>query len=182
MDDRARQRIRYLRTPDGVQLAWAEIGCGPTLVKAANWLTHLEFDLESPAWGHWTRFFGEHFHYVRCDERGCGLSDWNVDDLSFERWLEDVDALVTVSRAERVTLLGISQGAATCVAYAARHPERVSRLLLYGGYARGWARRGDPAQEREFRAIAEVVRMGWGKANPVFRQVFTARYAPEGSE
>ncbi len=182
MDTKLRQRIRYLRTEDGVQLAWAEIGTGPILVKAANWLAHLEYEPESPVWGHWIRFFGEHFRFLRWDERGCGLTDRTVDDLSFERWLGDVDAVVSASGIdEPFALLGISSGAAICAAYAARHPERVSRMILYGGYARGWAQRGDSDAERQYRAMLELIRVGWGKENPVFRQVFTSRFIPGGS-
>jgi pimeloyl-ACP methyl ester carboxylesterase/DNA-binding CsgD family transcriptional regulator len=183
MDTKLRQRVRYLRTEDGVQLAWAEVGTGPVLIKVANWLTHLEYEQESPVWGHWIRFFGEHFRFLRWDDRGCGLTDRNVDDLSIERWLEDVEAVVAASGLdEPFALLGISSGAAICVAYAVRHPERVSRMILYGGYARGWAERGDPTAERQYRAMLELMRVGWGKENPVFRQVFTSRFIPGASE
>jgi pimeloyl-ACP methyl ester carboxylesterase/DNA-binding CsgD family transcriptional regulator len=183
MERSARQRIRYLRTPDGVQLAWAEAGTGPTLIKAANWLSHLEYDWESPVWRHWIHFFSEHFHFVRFDERGCGMTDWNVGDLSWERWVEDVEAVVEAAGApEPFALLGISQGAAACVAYAVKHPERVSHLVLYGGYARGVARRDAPETERLYRAIIELARLGWGTDNPAFRQVFTSRFIPGGTD
>jgi pimeloyl-ACP methyl ester carboxylesterase/DNA-binding CsgD family transcriptional regulator len=177
------QRIRYLRTGDGVQLAWAEAGAGPVLIKAANWMTHLDYEWESPVWRHWIRFFTDHFRFVRHDERGCGMTDWNVGDLSFERWVEDLEAVVEAAGPqEPFALLGISQGAATCVAYAVRHPERVSQLLLYGGYARGTFRRGDPEKERLYRALIEMTRLGWGKDNPAFRQVFTSRFIPGGTD
>lgn len=177
------QRIRYLRTGDGVQLAWAEAGTGPMLIKAANWMTHLDYEWESPVWRHWIRFFTDHFRFVRHDERGCGMTDWNVGDLSFERWVEDLEAVVEAAAPqEPFALLGISQGAATCVAYAVRHPERVSQLLLYGGYARGTFRRGDPEKERLYRALIEMTRLGWGKDNPAFRQVFTSRFIPGGTD
>ena len=144
---RARQRIHYLRTADGVRLAWADASTGPLLVKAANWLTHLEYEWESPVWGHWIGFFCNHFRLVRYDERGCGMSDWNVGDLSSQRRLEDLESVVAAAAPrEPFVLLGISQGAATCLAFAARHPEQVSHLVLYGGYARGWARRGEADQ------------------------------------
>ena len=183
MEKSLRQRIRYLRTPDGVQLAWAEAGAGPPLVKAANWLSHLEYDWESPVWRHWLRFFSGHFRFVRFDERGCGMTDWNVGDISLERWVEDLDGVVTAAGVrEPFALLGISQGAATCVAYAVRYPERVSHLILYGGYARGIARRGDPERERMYRAIIELARLGWGTDNPAFRQVFTSRFIPGGTD
>jgi pimeloyl-ACP methyl ester carboxylesterase/DNA-binding CsgD family transcriptional regulator len=177
------QRIRYLRTPDGVQLAWAEAGAGPILIKAANWMTHLEYEWESPVWRHWIHFFSEHFRYIRHDERGCGMTDWNVGDLSFARWFEDLEAVVAaVNPQEPFALLGISQGAATCIAYAVKHPERVSRLVLYGGYARGTYRRGDPDKERLYRALIDLTRLGWGKDNPAFRQVFTSRFIPGATD
>jgi pimeloyl-ACP methyl ester carboxylesterase/DNA-binding CsgD family transcriptional regulator len=183
VDKRTAQRIRYLRTADGVQLAWAEAGTsGPVLVKAANWLTHLEYEWESPVWRHWIRFFAGHFRFVRYDERGCGMTDRTVGELTFERWVEDLEAVVEAARIEEpFTLLGISQGASVCVAYAARHPERVSALLLYGAYARGWARRGDAEGASEYQAITELVRRGWGRDNPAFRQVFTSRFIPGAS-
>ena len=143
MDRKLRQRIRYLRTADGVQLAWAEAGEGRLVVKAANWLTHLEYEWESPVWRHWIRFFAEHFRFVRYDERGCGMTDWNVGDLSFDRWVDDLATVIdAIGTKEPVALLGVSQGASACIAYAVRHPERVSHLVLYGAYARGWAKRG----------------------------------------
>jgi pimeloyl-ACP methyl ester carboxylesterase/DNA-binding CsgD family transcriptional regulator len=183
MDNKPRQRIRYLRTRDGVQLAWAEAGQGPLLIKAANWLTHLEFEWESPVWRHWIRFFADHFRYVRYDERGCGMTDWNVGDVSFARWVEDLEAIVdAVNPAEPFAMLGISQGASACIAYAVRHPERVSRLVLYGAYARGWAaRKGQTEAQREYDAIIELTRLGWGKDNPAFRELFTSRFIPGGT-
>jgi pimeloyl-ACP methyl ester carboxylesterase/DNA-binding CsgD family transcriptional regulator len=183
MDTKLRQRVRYLRTDDGVQLAWAEIGAGPVLVKAANWLSHLEYELESPVWGHWIRFLGDHFRFLRWDDRGCGLTDRDVDEMSFELWVSDLEAVVAASGVEEpVALLGISSGAAICAAYAARHPESVAKMILYGGYARGWARRSDSKTVREYQAMSELMRIGWGKENPVFRQVFTGRFIPGASE
>lgn len=183
MGQMSSQRIRYLRASDGVRLAWAEAGAGPTVVKAANWLTHLEYEWESPVWRHWMQFFSEHFRFVRYDERGCGMTDWNTADLSFERQLADLEAVVEAAGCpEPFTLLGISQGGAQCVRYAVRHPERVSHLILYGAYAQGWARRNDPAKRREHDAIAELLRAGWGRNNPVFRQLFTSRFIPGASD
>jgi pimeloyl-ACP methyl ester carboxylesterase/DNA-binding CsgD family transcriptional regulator len=183
MVKRAAQRIRYVRTGDGVQLAWAEAGTGTVMFKAANWLTHLEYEWESPVWRHWLRFFTDHFRYIRYDERGCGMTDRNVGDLSLERWVADLESVVEAADArEPFALLGISQGAAICVAYAAEHPERVSKLILYGGYARGPFRRGDPDRESFYRAMIDLVRLGWGKDNPTFRQVFTSRFIPGGTD
>jgi pimeloyl-ACP methyl ester carboxylesterase/DNA-binding CsgD family transcriptional regulator len=179
MIKRTTQRIRYLSTGDGVQLAWAEAGKGSVLIKAANWLTHLEYDWESPVWRHWIHFFTDHFRFVRYDERGCGMTDWNVGDLSVERWVEDLEGVVAAADLpEPFALLGISQGAAACLAYAVRHPERVSKLILYGAYARGVFRRGDADKERLYQALIDMTRLGWGKDNPAFRQVFTSRFIP----
>jgi len=177
------QRIRYLRTSDGVKLAWAETGAGPVLLKAANWLTHLEYDWDSPIWRHWLQFFSDHFHFIRHDERGCGMTDWNVGDLSLERWVEDLESVIDAADLrEPFTMLGISQGAAICLAYAVRHPERVSHLLLYGAYARGALRQGDAERERLYRAVVEVARVGWAEDNPAFRQLFTSRFIPGASD
>ncbi len=178
----SRQRIRYLRTQDGVQLAWAEAGSGPVLVKAANWLSHLEYDWDSPVWRHWMRFLSDHFRFIRYDERGCGMSGWRAGSLSFERAVEDFESVKDATGVtEPAALLGISGGAAICATYAARHPERVSRLVLYGGYARGWMHRPDSPGKAEYEAIVELTRVGWGKENPAFRQVFTSRFIPGGS-
>ena len=179
MTTRARQRIQYLRTSDHVKLAWADASTGPVLVKASNWLTHLEYEWASPVWGHWLRFLTDHFRLVRYDERGCGMSDWEVEDLSNERRIEDLEAVVAAARPpEPFALLGISQGGAACLEFAARHPGRVSHLVLYGAYARGWSRRSDPDALRAYQAIADLARFGWGKDNPAFRQVFTSRFIP----
>ncbi|GGD47499.1 alpha/beta fold hydrolase [Pseudoxanthomonas indica] len=177
------QSIRYLSTPDGARLAWASMGSGPPLVKAANWLSHLEYDLESPLWRHWIQFFGEHFRFIRYDERGCGMTGGDPRGLSLPHWLADLEAVVEAARLqEPFVLLGISQGAAACLAYAIKHPERVSRLILYGGYARGAYQRDDPEFALKYHAIADIARTGWAEENPVFRQVFTSRFMPEAND
>lgn len=176
------QSVRYLKTGDGVRLAWSAAGQGPALVKASNWLTHLEYDLESPLWRHWMAFLAGHFQLVRFDERGCGMSDWEVKELSFANSLADLEAVVDAAEPPRpFALLGISQGASVAIAYAVRHPERISHLILYGAYARGWGRRGDDEGNRRYRAIVELTQLGWGKDNPVFRELFTRRFVPGAS-
>jgi pimeloyl-ACP methyl ester carboxylesterase/DNA-binding CsgD family transcriptional regulator len=177
-----RQRVRYVTASDGTRLAWAESGEGPLIVKAANWLTHLEYEWESPLWKHWIRFFSSHWRLVRYDERGCGMSDWREGSLSLDQWADDLGcAIDAAGPAGPVTLLGISQGAATCIHYAMRHPERVARLILYGGYARGASKRNTPATESAYRAMVQLARVAWGKDNPTFRQVFTSRFIPGGT-
>lgn len=176
-----KQRIRFVRTDDQVDLAWAEAGRGMPLVKASNWLTHLEYDWESPVWRHWTRFLADHFRYIRHDERGCGLSDRHVGDLSPTRWLADLEQVVDAAAIDRpFALLGISQGAAAAVAYAVRHPQRVSHLILYGGYVVGAWQRDDEDAARLYRAVVELLRAGWDTENPTFRQLFTSRFIPGG--
>jgi pimeloyl-ACP methyl ester carboxylesterase/DNA-binding CsgD family transcriptional regulator len=177
------QRIRYLRTSDGVKLAWAEAGTGPLIVKAANWMSHLEYEWESPVWRHWMEFFSRHFRFVRYDERGCGMTDWNVDDITPDRQFADLCEVIDAAGVrEPLSLLGISQGGATCIRYAVNHPERVARLILYGAYAQGWARRGDAEGAHEYESIAALMRAGWGRNNPVFRQVFTSRFVPGATD
>ncbi len=159
------------------------MGRGPTLVKAANWLTHLELEWESPLWRHWLDFFSAHFRLVRYDERGCGMSDWEVGDLGQERWAGDLETVIEAAGCtEPVVLLGISQGGAPAIQYAVRHPERVSHLLLYGCYSEGWAKRGDEGSRRRYEAMVELIDHGWGRPNPVFRQLFTSRFIPGGTE
>lgn len=177
-----RQHIRYLVTPDGAHMAWAEIGSGPTLVKPATWLTHLEYDWESPVWKHWMRFLSGHFRYIRYDERGCGMSDWRAASGSIEHAVPDLECVVDKAGIEQpFVLLGISQGSATAIEYAARHPEKVSHLVLYGGYARGATQRGNPDTARFYDAMMEMIRQRWASDNPAFRQVFTSRFAPEAT-
>jgi pimeloyl-ACP methyl ester carboxylesterase/DNA-binding CsgD family transcriptional regulator len=176
-----RQHIHIATTTDGVRLGWARAGSGPPLVRAANWLTHLRHDLESPVWRHWIEFLAGHFDFVRYDERGCGMSDRVVEHMSPDAWLLDLECVVDAARiATPITLLGISQGSVAAIQYAIRHPQRVDRLVLYGGYTEGWARR-DGADAARCRAVLEMVRAGWGSHNPVFRQAFTARFLPEGT-
>ena len=153
------------------------------MIKAANWLTHLEYEWDSPVWRHWLRFFSEHFRYIRYDERGCGMTDRNVGDLSLDRWVADVEDIVAAANPqEPFSLLGISQGGAICAAYAAKHPERVSKLVLYGSYARGPFQRGDPDRASFYQAMIDLVRLEWGSDNPTFRQVFTSRFIPGGTD
>jgi pimeloyl-ACP methyl ester carboxylesterase/DNA-binding CsgD family transcriptional regulator len=176
------QRIRFTQTPDGVRIAYAVTGSGPPLVKAPNYLTHLEFDWDSPVWGHWLRELSARWQLVRYDERGCGLSDLDVDDFSLDTWLADLEAVVDTLGLRRFPLLGISAGGAIAVAYAARHPERVSRLVLYGTYARGrYQRSDDPADRRHAQLLLDLMESGWGQDNPAFRRVFTTMFMPEGT-
>lgn len=175
------QRIHFCTTTDGARIAYATVGEGPPLMKAANWLSHLEFDWQSPIWRHLLREFSRDHTFIRYDERGNGLSDWKIDDLSFNAWVEDLESVVAAAKLDRFPLLGISQGGAVAIAYAVRHPEKVSHLILYGAYARGWAKRDSPDEIEQRQAQLTLVRLGWGKDNPAFRQLWTSLYAPDAS-
>ena len=176
------QQIRFCKTPDGVRLAFAMAGTGPPLVKAANWLNHVEYDWRTPIWRPLFERLTRKRKLVRYDERGCGLSDWNVADFSLDAWVRDLETVVDAAGIERFPLLGISQGGPIAIAYAIRHPERVSRLILYGSFARGYNKRNlSPAQLAEWRILVDLVRVGWGRETPAFRQVFSALFLPDGS-
>lgn len=179
---RAKQQIRFCTTPDGVRIAYALSGKGPPLVKVASWMNHLEFDWKSPVWRHWLTELSRDHTYVRYDERGCGLSDWDVPELSFESWVRDLETVVDTANIDRFSVLGLSQGGPIAIAYAVRHPQRVSHLILHGAYARGWLKRNPtPQQIREAEAMNELAELGWGKENPAFRQFFTTQFIPDGT-
>jgi len=170
------QQIRFCAAHDGVRLAYASHGSGPPIVKAPNWLTHLEFDWRSPLWRPWLQALGETNQVIRYDERGSGLSDWKVDDFSLDAWVADLEAVVDAADVERFALLGLSQGAQIAIAYAVRHPERVSHLVLCGGYLGGAELTAAGREEGE--ALDSLIKIGWGQANPVFRHVFTTLLVP----
>ena len=177
-----RQQIRFCTSGDGTRIANSLSGKGPPMVKAATWLSHLEFDWTSPVWSHVLQEFLQSHQLVRYDERGCGLSDWDVADLSFAAWLRDLEAIVDSLELKRFPLLGISQGASIAIAYAVRHPERVSHLILHGGYARGRLKRGaSDALVQEAETMNQLAELGWGQDNPAFRQFFTTQFIPDGS-
>jgi pimeloyl-ACP methyl ester carboxylesterase/DNA-binding CsgD family transcriptional regulator len=178
-----RQDIRFCDTADGVQLAMALYGDGPPLVKAATWLTHIEADPTSVLTPHWIEELSRHHRYVTYDARGCGLSSRNVADISFEAWVRDLETVVESLRLERFPLLGVSQGAAIAVAYAARHPERVSRLVLWGGFATSYFTTGNPNPKivEEAETLLKIVELGWGKGSPAFRQVFVSKFMPDST-
>jgi len=177
------QRISICTTPDGTRLAYAVSGAGPPLVKAANWMTHLDYDWESPVWRHWNAGLSRHHTLVRYDERGCGLSDWDVDRFTFEAWVDDLASVVDDLGIDRFPLLGISQGGAVAIAYAVRHPERVSKLVLWGAYPRGRLVRAVSEEDRRAADLnLELARLGWGTGEATFRQVFTSQFMPDGTK
>jgi DNA-binding winged helix-turn-helix (wHTH) protein/pimeloyl-ACP methyl ester carboxylesterase len=178
---KARQEIRYCTTSDGIRLAYASIGSGAPLVKASNWLTHLDFEWGSPIWRHWWSALSIHHRVVRYDERGNGMSQRDVADVSFDTWVRDLETVVDAAGLERFSLLGISRGGPIAIAYAVKHPERVTHLVLYGAFAAGLNHVGQPQEIEARRALASLMRLGWGLNNPAFCKVFTCRFIPEAT-
>ncbi len=178
---RQRQKIRFCMAEDSVRIAYATVGEGEPLIKAANWLTHLELDWDAPIWSPLFRQLARDHQLVRYDERGNGLSDWDVDDLSFEAFVADLESVVDAVGEERFALLGISQGAAVSIEYAIRHPERVSKLILFGGYPAGWRIDASKATIREREAILTLTATGWGQDNPAYRQIFSSTFMPNAT-
>lgn len=174
-----RQEVRFCKSRDGTRIAWASVGEGPPIVKTANWLNHLEFDWESPVWRHVFRGLAQNNRFIRYDSRGNGLSDWTADDYAVDTLTDDLEAVVDASGVRKFSLLAISQGCAIAVAYAVRYPERVRRLILIGGYARGWNRINSPKVAEQTQAMVTLMRTGWGRDNPVFRQLFTSLFMPD---
>lgn len=178
---RPAQDVTFCRTADGVHLAVATSGSGLPVVKTANWLNHIEFDWQSPVWSPLIGLLSDKFQLIRYDERGTGLSDWKVDDISFDASVRDLETVVDRLDLKRFALFGISQGAPVSIAYAVRHPERVSRLVLCGAYVLGWRRRSTNAEITQREALYTLARHGWGQDNPAFRQVFTSLFIPGGT-
>jgi class 3 adenylate cyclase/pimeloyl-ACP methyl ester carboxylesterase len=180
---RFEQEIHFCTTADGVQLAYSRMGSGPPLVKTGNWMTHLEFDFETPIWRHLYRELSRDQTLIRYDARGNGLSDRDVEEVSFETYVSDLEAVVDAAGLERFALFGISQGCAVSIGYAVRHPERVTHLILLGGYAVGWAKRARSAAEKEQgAAMLSLVRLGWGQETPSFRQLWTSQFMPDATK
>jgi pimeloyl-ACP methyl ester carboxylesterase/DNA-binding winged helix-turn-helix (wHTH) protein len=180
--DPERQSIRFCTADDGTRIAWATTGSGPVLLKAANWLSHLDLEWRSPVWGHWVKGLAANRTVIRYDERGCGLSDWEVPNFGFDAWVSDLETVVDAAGLDTFPLLGVSQGGAVAIAYAARHPERVSKLILIGAYARGRGVRAKTEDERAAAAMdLELARLGWGHQDPSYLRVFASQFTPDGS-
>ena len=176
------QTIRFCTSADGVRLAFGVHGSGPPLVRVATWMTHLQYDWDSPLWHHWLDALADGRSLLRYDERGSGVSDRDVSRFSMDAWVEDLEAVVDAAGLERFSLLGLSNGGAVAIAYAVRHPERVSHLVLCGGLTRGRLRRDlSPTARAETEAMLSLIRIGWGKANPAFRRIFTTLFVPEAT-
>ena len=176
-----KQEVRFCRAPDGVRIAYAVHGSGPVLVIATCWLSHLQFDWESPVWRHFLADLGQFATIVRYDERGHGLSDWDVDDFGLEARIGDLEAVVDHAGLDRFALMGMAQGGPVTISYAARHPDRVSRLLFYDSNA---ASMRDPTPEdlELSAAYDQMIRVGWARPDSRFRRVFTSLMIPDATE
>ena len=175
------QSISFCRTGDGVNIAMASVGQGPVLVKTANWLNHLEHDWQSPIWSPMLQRLGAQFRLVRYDGRGNGLSDRDVADISQQGFERDLDAVIERIDVERFVLLGLSQGAGAAISFAARHPDRVSRLILYGAYAQGRNRRGNPDDAATAQTMLAMMQQGWGQPDSAFMRAFSSLYLSDAS-
>lgn len=173
--------VQFCRTSDNVRIAYASVGAGPPVVWAAHWLSHLAFSWESPIWRHWTEEFGKDHAFVHYDERGNGLSDWDNPAFSVDAFVRDLEAVVDVLGFDQFTLIGSSKGGSTAIAYAALHPERVSRLILYGTFAQGWRVRGETAGIEAHEAMIALMQQGWARDNPAFRQILTSLLLPDAT-
>lgn len=178
-----RNEVAFTTSADGTSIAWSRHGHGPPLVRVGTWLTHLEHDWESPVWNHWLEDLGQAFTYIRYDARGNGLSDRDPVDYSLDALVSDLEAVVEAARLPTFTLLGMSQGGAVAVEYARRHPEQVENLILLGGYSRGVLARGaGSVAQDEMELEGQMIRVGWGRADPIYRRVFTSFFIPGATE
>ena len=175
----ARQRVQFATASDGVQIAWASIGQGAPVLKAPNWLNHLEYEWRSPIWHPWLVRLAKQCRLVRFDQRGNGLSDWEIEAISEKAMASDMSTVAAAAELGRFALLGISQGCAFSVRYAVEHPEQVTCLVLFGGFLRGRLRRPQPDQKHLYEVATMMIRDGWGSTNPIFRHFFTTTFIPD---
>jgi len=174
-----KQQIRFCNSDDGTRIAYSTAGTGPFVVRVNNWFTHLELDWETPVWRHWSAALAERHTLVRYDPRGCGLSDRNVTNFSIDALLSDLRAVVDAVKLSRFPLLGLCQGGAVAIAFAARHPERVSRLALYDSYLHGaYATDAGERMAAQARALAQMIEIGWGRNAGAFREMFAGLLMP----
>lgn len=176
------QHVQFCRTADGVRIAYAVVGRGAPLVRAPHWCTHLEYDWQTPIWSHLLEELCRDHALVRFDGRGCGLSDWDAPDTSFDGWLRDLETVVDAAGLDRFAIFGMSQGAAIAIEYAVRHPERVTKLLLLGGYARGKLKRDPtPRDLEDVETQLRIIRLGWEREDPSYRHLFASQFTPDAS-
>jgi pimeloyl-ACP methyl ester carboxylesterase len=175
-------RVRFCKSFDGTRLAYSVSGSGPPVLLLPSWLTHLDYQWRSVAWRPWLQVLSDRFRLIRYDPRGCGLSDRDLADLSFDAWVQDVDAILDAVGVPKVSMIGICQGGAVAVEYAARRSERVDRLVLYGTYARGRDRRGNlPIEPEKARLMLEMLEVGWADEDAAFMRSFATQFQPDGT-
>ena len=177
-----KQRVQFTTSADGTQIAWAGVGEGPPVFKAPNYLNHIEYEWTSPFWGPFLAEFARNNRLVRFDQRGNGLSDWDIEKITPDAMIEDMEAVVAAAGLERFALFGISQGTAFSVRYATKHPERVSCLILFNGYTRGRKARGSAEEDSLHNAALTMIREGWGSTNPIYRNFFTSSFLTDASQ
>lgn len=176
------QEIRFCKAHDNTRLAYARVGQGPALVKVGNWMSHLEYDWNSPVWQPWLENLSRFHTFYRYDPRGCGLSDWNISDFSFDALVNDLETVVDAAGLEQFDLFSMSQGGCVSIAYTARHPERVRKLIIYGGFLQGsLSRNPTPEVLEDVEFKLKLFKLSWGNENPAYRQVFTSLLIPEGT-
>jgi len=175
------QRLQFCTADDGVQIAYARVGAGAPIFKAPNWFGHIEYEWRSPVWGPAFAALAEHHELVRFDQRGSGLSDWDAGDISLDAMIGDMATVAAAAGLEEFPLLGISQGCAFSIRYAAEHPGQVRCLILFGGFARGRLRRGSPEEEQMHEIGRTMIRQGWGSPNPAYRHFFTSNFIPDAT-
>ena len=174
--------VQYCSSPDGVSIAHTKVGEGYPLVAVGSWMTHLEEDWANPMWGHYLSNLARDFSVIRYDQRGNGMSDWDNVDISFDTMVDDLKAVIDCYDCEKVALFGPSQAASVSIAYAQQYPEKVSHLILYGAYARGRCKRGNPEGIEESKALVTLIRQSWGRDNPVVRQMITSLFMPDATQ
>ncbi|MFA3919893.1 alpha/beta fold hydrolase [Ruegeria hyattellae] len=182
--DAIRQDVRYFKSFDGIQIAYSELGdpnSDTILLKTANWMSHLEYDLESPVWRHWIEALSQGVRLIRYDERGNGMSDRNVSSVSYEDCVRDLECLVDHLALDKFSLLGISQGASAAADFATRQPTKVDKIIIYGGFVQGWRFNKNEKAIGQRIAMSMLMRTGWGQPNSEFRQLFTSRFMPEAT-
>jgi pimeloyl-ACP methyl ester carboxylesterase/DNA-binding CsgD family transcriptional regulator len=176
------QQVRFCKSSDGAEIAYAVNGSGPPVVLMPSWLTHLDYQPRSVAWQPWLEALSSRYKLIRYDPRGCGLSDRDVSDLSFESWVRDFEALADALQLDTFCLIGICQGGAVAIEYAGRHANRVSKLVLYGTYARGRNKRSSiPLEPEKARVMLEMLQLGWGQEDHAFMRAFATQFQPQGS-
>jgi pimeloyl-ACP methyl ester carboxylesterase len=174
--------MRFCTSRDGTRIAYVASGSGPAIIRLAGLFTHLEFDRDSSIWGPWLAALGKGRTLIRYDARGSGMSDCEGVSFSFEQFIEDLEAVVDSTGVRTFALFGIGGPCALAVAYAVRHPERVTHLVLHAAFTRGRiARASSPKQIEETEAVLKLTSLGFSDDDPSRRQMMTTQFLPDGT-